>query len=128
MTRKSERFSIEVQIHPEYALSRREIIRYILARPNDRAQDVLELLRLDDIETTRRAITNVVNKLQSEQNKNQQAYLAERRELLQIFELDDSDPEVMLEKVNTSRAVLSLPPLEKLDATKSFKEGVPGRC
>ncbi len=46
----------ELQIHPEFALSRREIFRYILARPNDRAADVQELLRLAEVETARKAL------------------------------------------------------------------------
>ena len=115
----------ELQIHPEFALSRREIIRYILARPNDRAQDVQELLRLDDVETARKALTNVANQLQRERNQKQQAHLEEHKALLQILELDQTDQNAILEKINSKRSVLSLPPLEELKTTTSFRMGVP---
>ena len=54
----------EIQIHPEFTLSRREIIRYILAEPNKRASDVQVLLQLAEVEQTRRALTTVANNAQ----------------------------------------------------------------
>jgi hypothetical protein len=43
----------KVALHPEFALSRREIIKYVLAEPGKRAREVQELLRLDEVERLR---------------------------------------------------------------------------
>ena len=115
----------ELQVHPEFALSRREIIRYILAQPNQRAADVQGLLRLDEVESTRKALTTVANAKQKQRDQKQQAHLAERTTLLQLFNIDTPDHQRILDTVNEMRASLSLKPLDKLDADTAFKEGVP---
>ena len=115
----------ELQVHPEFALSRREIIRYILAQPNQRAADVQGLLRLDEVESTRKALTTVANGKQKQRDQKQQAHLAERTTLLQLFDIDTPDHQRILDTVNEMRAALSLKPLDKLDAGTAFKEGVP---
>jgi len=114
----------ETQIHPEFALSRREIIRYILAEPNKRSADVQELLRLSDVEQTRKALTSLANEARRERDAKQQAQVRARSELLKAFEIDKPDPAAILTAVNERRAVLALAPLEKLEAGTSLKEGV----
>lgn len=115
----------ELQVHPEFALSRREIIRYILAQPNQRAVDVQSLLRLEDVELTRKALTTVANTTQNQRNQEQQTDLTERTTLLQMFNIDTPDHQSILDTVNEKRAALLLKPLDKLDADTVFKEGVP---
>ncbi len=114
----------EVQIHPEFALSRREIIRYILAEPNKRSVDVQELLRLSDVEQTRKVLTSLANEARRERDTKQQAQAKARSELLKAFETEKPDPAAILKAVNERRAVLALAPLEKLEAGTSLKEGV----
>ena len=41
----------ELQRHPELALTRREMIKYVLAAPGDRARQAQALPRLDQFET-----------------------------------------------------------------------------
>ena len=113
----------ELQIHPEFALSRREIIRYILAQPNQRADDVQSLLRLDDVEGARKALTNLANSTQKQRDQKHGIHLAEQKGLLQLFNLDVLDRQSVLDAVNENRAVLSLPALVTLDADTAFKEG-----
>ena len=43
-----------VQRHPEFVLSRRELMRYVLSEAGQRSKEVQSLLRLDDIEKLRR--------------------------------------------------------------------------
>ena len=115
----------ELQVHPEFALSRREIIRYILAQPNQRAVDVTNLLRLDEVESVRRALTTVANKAQKERDQKHKAHINESTLLLQIFNINSLDQKRILDAVNVNRAVLLLSPLEVLDEGTAFKEGVP---
>lgn len=114
----------ELQVHPEFALSRREIIRYILAQPNQRAVDVLNLLRLHEVESARKALTTVMNNTQRERDQQHKTHVTERTALLQILNIDTPDQNQVLEAVNVKRAVLSLSPLEVLDADTDFKDGV----
>ena len=113
----------ELQIHPEFALSRREIIRYILAQPNQRADDVQSLLRLDDVEGARKALTNLANSTQKQRDRKHGIHLTEQKGLLQLLNLDVLDRQSVLDAVNENRAVLSLPALVTLDADTAFKEG-----
>ena len=51
----------EIAEHPEIVLSRRELIRYVLATPGDRAREVQELLRLDRVEQMRTGLQKIAN-------------------------------------------------------------------
>jgi hypothetical protein len=115
----------EIRIHPEFALSRREIIQYILSEPGKRSTDVQELLRLADVEQTRKALTTIANDARRDYDAAQQGLVKARADLLQIMGVDKPDPTLIISVVNEKRAVLSLPPLSKLEANTSFKEGVP---
>src|ERR1051326_2368232 len=50
-----------VALHPEFALSRREIIKYVLAEPGKRAREVQELLRLDEVDALRATLQRIAN-------------------------------------------------------------------
>jgi AAA domain len=52
--------------HPELTLSRRELIKYIVAKPGDRAAEVQALLKLERVEALRRALKAVSSKASSE--------------------------------------------------------------
>jgi predicted ATP-dependent endonuclease of OLD family len=51
----------KVALHPEFALSRREIIKYVLAEPGRRAREVQELLRLDEVDRLRTLLQRIAN-------------------------------------------------------------------
>ena len=50
-----KRIVVELEAHPEFALSRREIVKYIITPPGQRSVDVQTLLRLDHIEGLRKS-------------------------------------------------------------------------
>lgn len=52
-----------VAAHPEITLSRRDIIRFILAEPSKRSQEIQALLKLDELGETRAALYTAQNKL-----------------------------------------------------------------
>lgn len=52
----------EAQAHPELTLSRREIIRYVLAQPGTRAQEVQTLLKLDRLDEFRKLLKSTLTK------------------------------------------------------------------
>ena len=114
----------KLQVHPEFALSRREIIRYILAQPNQRAVDVQNLLRLDEVELARKALGTVANNARREREKVHEVHVTERTALFQILNIDTLDQKRVLDAVNVNRKALSLSPLEVLDVDTAFKDGV----
>jgi hypothetical protein len=63
---KIEAVVSELAIHPEFALSRREIVKYIITTAGNRAKDVQELLRLDSIEKLRAALQRIANNAKRE--------------------------------------------------------------
>ena len=114
----------EARHHPEFTLSRREVIRYILSEPNTRATDVQELLRLDEVEQTRKHFRKVVTKMRNDKDTKQQMWARQRSDLLHTLKLDEWDSTAILGVINKSREVLSLSLLEKLERDTSSKVGV----
>src|ERR1700756_116035 len=49
----------QVGLHPEFVLSRRELIRYVLSTPGDRAKEVQALLRLDAVDSMRATLQKI---------------------------------------------------------------------
>jgi predicted ATP-binding protein involved in virulence len=47
--------------HPEFVLTRRELIRYVLSTPGDRAKEVQTLLRLERVESVRQIFQRIAN-------------------------------------------------------------------
>ena len=51
----------QVKAHPEFVLSRRELIRFVLSEPGDRAKEVQALLQLGDVEKLRVVLQKIAN-------------------------------------------------------------------
>ena len=61
---KIKRVVDDLQTHPEFALSRREIVKYIITPPGRRSEDVQTLLRLAHIEKTAQVFHHVFKQSQ----------------------------------------------------------------
>src|SRR3546814_377051 len=113
-----------VQLHPEFVLSRRELIRYVISKPGDRAREVQALLRLNDVEKLRVVLQKIANAYAKE--------LAplDRAEKDAITQLNDALGTTQLTKTsilaaaNPHRQTLGVPPLDDLTATTSLSDGL----
>src|SRR5439155_22572537 len=56
-----EKILRQMQARPEIVLSRRELIRYVLATPGKRAEEIQALLHLDQIERVRLGLQKIAN-------------------------------------------------------------------
>ena len=112
----------ELQSHPEFALSRREIAKYIVTPPAQRSTDVQTLLRLDHIGDMRKALVKYSNRCKREAEEVERAQTRAETELRTALEIPALDREKVLEKVNAQRSVLGLPALTELTPKTSFKE------
>ena len=116
----------ELQAHPEFALSRREIVKYIITPPGQRSEDVQTLLRLDHLENLRKSLKTFANKCKNKADETVQAYHQAESDIKAALEIENLDCPLVLEKANAKRRVLGLPDLTKFTPTTSFKSnGIP---
>jgi recombinational DNA repair ATPase RecF len=112
------------QIHPELTLSRREIIKYVVSKPADRAQEIQALLKLEKLDQFRRLLRTSLTKASSEL-KVADAELKTAEQSI-MGHLDISSllvPEVARE-INTRRQTLGLAELTEVTIETNFLEGL----
>jgi DNA repair exonuclease SbcCD ATPase subunit len=115
-----------VALHPEFVLSRRELIRYVLSEPGKRSQEVQALLRLDDIENLRKVLHKIANaeaKLIPIHTATKKNSGDDLMRAMVIAKLSSAD---VLAAANEKRSILSLPPLSSFEADTSLKDGLAG--
>lgn len=113
-----------VNLHPEFVLSRRELIRYVLSEPGQRSKEVQSLLRLDDIEKLRSVLQKIANACTKELPGLERAESDAIRNLLAVLDTAQLSKKSVLEAVNPRRGVLGLAPLTDLNANTSVKDGL----
>jgi len=113
-----------VNLHPEFVLSRRELIRYVLSEPGQRAKEVQTLLRLDDIEKLRAVLQKIANACSRDLPGLERTEADSIQNLLTVLQVPQLNKTAVLAAVNPRRAILGLAPLTDLDATTSAKDGL----
>jgi hypothetical protein len=114
----------EIADHPEIALSRREILRFILVEPTKRSEEIQTILKLDEIGQTRSALNTAQNKLQNAQ-KTAAAQVQSDRNALQLhLQIATLRAEDLLEAANKRRKVLDLPAIAKLTTDTKLDAGL----
>jgi ABC-type hemin transport system ATPase subunit len=114
----------EIAEHPEIALSRREILRFILVEPTKRSEEIQTILKLDEIGQTRSALNRAQNKLQGT-NKKATALVQSARNALQLhLQIATLRADDFLEAINKRREVLGLAAIAKLAADTKLDEGL----
>ncbi|MBI5314883.1 MAG: AAA family ATPase [Nitrospirae bacterium] len=114
----------QVKSHPEIALSRREIIRYVLATPGKRAEEVQALLHLDQVERVRVVLQKVANSCEKQLAPLATAVTQARENLLRATGISDVKTERLLAEANTQRTIIGLPALVDLTDSTSLKDGM----
>jgi DNA repair exonuclease SbcCD ATPase subunit len=115
----------ELQSHPEFALSRREIAKYIVTPPARRSTDVQTLLRLDHIDDLRKSLVGYANRCKREFDEAERARARAETELKTALGVTTLDREDVLKKANVQRKLLGLAELTELTPQTSFNEGAP---
>ncbi|MFA5167248.1 MAG: AAA family ATPase [Candidatus Omnitrophota bacterium] len=114
----------QVEQHPEFVLSRRQLIRYVIATPGKRAEEVRALLHLDQIEQVRAAFQKLANSYEKQVTPLDVAVTQARANLMQALGVTELTQEKVLMAVNTQRAFLGLSAITDLIETTSFKDGM----
>ena len=113
----------ELQTHPEFALSRREIVKYIITPPGRRSKDVQTLLRLDHLENLRQSLTTFANKCRSKADETRRVCSQAESDIKVALGVENLERPLVLEKANIKRRILGLPDLTELTSATSFKSG-----
>lgn len=115
-----------LQDHPEFALSRREIAKYIITPPSQRSTDVQNLLRLDQIGDLRKALNTYNNKCEKDAKDAAGTKRTAEQELKEVFGGTELTHEFLLAKANEHREVLGLPNLTELTPETIFNDATEG--
>ncbi|MGT2441021.1 AAA family ATPase (plasmid) [Bradyrhizobium betae] len=113
-----------VNLHPEFVLSRRELIRYVLSEPGQRSKEVQSLLRLDDIEKLRGVLQKIANACARELPGFERTEADAIKNLLAALDTAQLNKKSVLDAVNLRRELLGLALLTDLDANTSVKDGL----
>lgn len=114
----------QVQLHPEIMLSRREIIRYVLATPGDRANEVQTLLHLDQVDKVRAGLLKIANAREKQLLLSEAANQSACDNLLRALGISTFSEAKVLEATNAKRAILGLPQLTELIGESSLNKGI----
>lgn len=114
----------EVAEHSEITLSRREIIKFILAEAGQRSRDVQTLLKLDDIDQTRATLKTAENKLNAEYSTAKAQAEAAEQSLKRHLDIPTLKTEDILASINKRRKVLGLSEILNLTKDTSVSEGI----
>ncbi len=113
-----------VSLHPEFVLSRRELIRYVISKPGDRAKEVQALLRLEDVEKLRGVLLKIHNATSKAVDPLERVAADARTALLTALQISDFTKTAVLQAVNPHRVTLGLAPLTDLAATTALDDGM----
>jgi len=113
----------EMGKHPEFALSRREIIKYVVVAPGERSKEVQALLRLDQIEKVRLSLQNIANSSRTQLRRVEEEISQAKAQLLRGLGISSLKKEEVLREANKRRQILQLAPLTELEPTTSLKAG-----
>jgi len=107
----------QVKMHPEIVLSRRELIRYVLATPGKRAEEVQALLHLDQVEQVRVGLQRIANSCEKQLYPLNRDVEDARDNLLRAIGVRELTKEKLLAATNTQRAILGLTALADISQT-----------
>ncbi|HUW71184.1 MAG TPA: ATP-binding protein [bacterium] len=113
-----------VKVHPEIVLSRRELIRYVLATPGERAQEVQALLHLDRVEQVRSTLLKIANSCDKQVIPQASAVTQARDNLMRALGIAELTTAGILEASNAQRALLGLAAFTELSESVSLKDGM----
>jgi len=114
----------DLAAHPEFALTRREIIKYVLAAPGERSKEVQALLRLEEVEKVRQSLQTINNSAKVDVRRAEQDSNQAQLQLLRALGIPALKRDDLVKAVNRRRELLGLEALSDLGPTTSIKTGV----
>lgn len=110
--------------HPEIALSRREILRFILVEPTERSQGIQTILKLEDVGHVRSSLNTAQNRLERDRKTANGQVETSRDSLLRHLQLPALKAESILAAVNKRRTLLGLAEISELTSDTKLDDGI----
>lgn len=119
---------LELAARGQHVLTRREILNYITADSSTRARQIEKLLKLEEVENTRKILNKTRRELKSDYERAEQNLNTSRESVKNITRMDNFTEEDILDFINENRKLLKGNNLEVLHPP-DMKEGleIPGR-
>lgn len=114
----------EVARHPEFILSRREIIKYIIVEAGERSKEIQALLKLDEIGNIRSILSTVKNRLATAHTTAKRDVETANDALRRHLDVKTLTKEAILGAVNAPRKTLGLAEIQEWKANTSVNAGV----
>jgi hypothetical protein len=114
----------ELGRHPEFALSRREIIKYVITPPGARSKEVQALLRLDSIEQLRLSLKKIENLCNREMSRFDSEVRQAELQLKSALGIPHLKRESILAAASQRRSLLQLEPISELRRDTSLAGGI----
>lgn len=110
--------------HPEFTLSRREIIKFILTESGKRALEVQALLQLDKLEINRKSLRSALTKVEVDK-KNAIATTGAAQQLVEVhLVIEALTADKVRDAVNPRRKILGLKEFTEVKLSTNLKEGL----
>lgn len=106
--------ALEVSILGQHKLSRREILKYIMATAGTRASEVHTLLNLEIIDKIRKSLVSVSNSLKKEGVSASDSFDKTKTDIKILLALKDFSEENCLNKINENRKILKAEKISEL--------------
>lgn len=114
----------EVAGHPEMILTRREVLKFVLAEPGKRSDEVQALLKLDRLGALRKTLKTASSQLNKEHSQAVTAAASAARELSTNLGRDQVLNDEFLDAINQRRTILGAVSIGALDEHTDVRSGV----
>ena len=118
---------LQLKGRPDFVLSRRHLIKYVLTTPAERADQVEALLRLDEIDDVRTALNKIAKQLDTKKKNVDGDVKATQMALITQLKVTDLSSAQIVAAANTHRQVISLPQLSEFTKDTSITADMVGQ-
>lgn len=97
-----------------YVLTRKNLLRYVVAKPGDRGKEIQELLNINEIEKVRTALVKYLNSNEKNLKSAESTLKNSETDLANLCGLQSYSKDSALEKINHYRAVVNGNPITQI--------------
>ena len=112
----------ELALRGQHVLTRREILNYVTSDSGTRGREIQKLLKLNEVEDTRKKLVKVRNQLRTEYQNSSGNLNTSKSHINSTVQIDTFDEDVILNFINENREILGGEPISILDSSMVKKD------
>lgn len=97
---------LELAKRSHYILTRKEILNYITSSPSNRAQQIQDLLNLNEIEIIRKKLVKISNKFKHDRDSLKNSLDLSKKGLFEVVNIEIYDEKKIIDFINHNRQIL----------------------